>query len=57
MKFENNFRTILAKMTCQASYKVSKRLMKTKLKIFPFLGNWDLISIFVPVGPKLEKSV
>ena len=57
MKFENNFRKKKKKMTCQASYKVSKRLMKTKLKIFPFLWNWDLISIFVPVGPKLEKSV
>ena len=36
---------------------VSKTLVRTKLKFYPFWENWGLISIFGPIGPKLEKSV
>ena len=31
---------------------VSKTLVRTKLKFCSFWGNWGLISIFGPVGPK-----
>ena len=36
---------------------VRKTLVRAKLKFHPFWGNWSLISIFGPVGSKLERSV
>ena len=30
---------------------------KSKIEILAFLGEWDLISIFGPIGSKLGKSI
>ena len=35
---------------------VSKTSVRTKLKFYPFEGNWGLISIFGPTGPKFKKG-
>ena len=34
---------------------VSKTLVRTKLKCYPFWENWGLISIFGPFGPKSKS--
>ena len=34
---------------------ISKMLVRTILKFYPFCGNWDLISIFKLAAPKLKK--
>ena len=36
---------------------VSKTLVKTKSKFYPFEGNCDLISIFRPISPKSENHI